>query len=552
MPPPVAAPSQSLWSRLGSWLSRGPRFGADPVWSLDTAAIDGPGAGPSRRLPRPSDYAIEQVIAHHDRTTLYRAVETATGRVVAFKTVRLEDGPATDRSLWRERFLREAEAAARLRHPDIIRVHAGGVHQGLLSAPGSGNSGAKPAGPPVLTGWLALEWSNGSDLSRYTTASRLLPEALVLSLVGRLALALEQAHRAGVVHRDIKPANVLFDPNTQALKLTDFGSARVADAAATRSGLIIGTPAYMAPELLGGAEATPQSDLYALGVLMVELLTGHRPFESASVGELLGQIARQPVPPLSTWRTGLPPLLDDILQRLLAKSPAKRHQNGRQLALELRLALAQLPPSKGRAAAADAGPASPSALAVPTPTAAVPVAAPAPVVAADAAVAVVAAVAEAAAAHAHAPDPAPAPAPDAVAPAESEPGTEPPPRAGAVILPFPGLGLPVMHLPEPASAPAPAPAPASASSPAPMLPTQAPPAPAPAAAAPVDAGSLLHGILDDLAEPADAEDGDHPGWKDTEIDPDLVDEPAPLAASGASGPAAPARHAGRWQSKAQS
>jgi serine/threonine-protein kinase len=106
--------------------------------------------------------------------------------------------------------------------------------------------------------------------------------------------------------------------------------------------MIVGTPAYMAPEQLAGAEATPQSDLYSVGVMLHELLTGHRPFDAPSMGDLLARIARQPAPRVTERRPDLPPLIDDIVARLLAKSPDARHRDGRQLAIELQVAQSTL------------------------------------------------------------------------------------------------------------------------------------------------------------------------------------------------------------------
>jgi serine/threonine-protein kinase len=143
------------------------------------------------------------------------------------------------------------------------------------------------------------------------------------------------------VHRDIKPANILFDPSSGAVKVTDFGSARIADTMATRSGVTIGTPAYMAPEQLAGGQATPQCDLYALGVLMFELLVGSRPFESESMGDLLARISRQEAPRLRALRPDLPQLLDDIVARLLSKDPRRRQDSAHRVAIELRLVESQ-------------------------------------------------------------------------------------------------------------------------------------------------------------------------------------------------------------------
>jgi len=313
--PPVAPLSRpSLRDRLGTWLNGG----------AQTAA----GQPTQRALPQIEDFDLAQVVARHERSTVYRAIDRSTGQIVALKTVQLGDSDPASRQVWKERFLREAEAAGRLRHPDIVSLLAGGVQ-------GTDES---------FVGWLAMEWVPGTDLARYTAPSRLLPEALVLTLAARIALALAHAHQAGVMHRDVKPGNLLFDAAHGVVKVTDFGSARLTDALVTRSGMIVGTPAYMAPEQLAGAEATPQSDLYSLGVVLFELIAGRRPFHASSMGELLGRIAHAPVPPLAPDRPGLPELVDDILRKLLDKAPERRHADGRQLALELRMAIAHYPP----------------------------------------------------------------------------------------------------------------------------------------------------------------------------------------------------------------
>ena len=291
----------------------------------------------SGAMPKVSDYDLRHVIARNDRATIYQATERSTGRLIALKTVRIGSASGTDRGLWRERFLREAEAAARLKHAYIVTVHAGGVQ-------GDGDA---------TTGWLAMEWVHGTDMSRYASGSRLLPEGVVVGICQRVALALEMAHANGIVHRDIKPSNVLFDPTTGTVKVTDFGSARVADTAATRSGVMMGTPAYMAPEQLAGADATPQCDLYALGVLLFELLIGRRPFEADSMGDLLARIAHQTPPRVRMLRPELPPLLDDIVARLLAKTPGLRQENARQVAVELRLARQQCAAAEPGSAAAE-------------------------------------------------------------------------------------------------------------------------------------------------------------------------------------------------------
>jgi eukaryotic-like serine/threonine-protein kinase len=333
-PTPSTPAAPPAWFRLKRMFGLAAADGTAPPNGRDgQAGRDGAAAA----MPKVTDYELRHVIARNDRATIYQATERGTGRLIALKTVRIGNTSGTDRGLWRERFLREAQAAARLKHEYIVAVHAGGVQ-------GEGDA---------TTGWLAMEWVHGTDMSRYAWPSRLLPEGVVVGICQRVALALDLAHRSGIVHRDIKPSNILFDPTTGTVKVTDFGSARVADTAATRSGVMLGTPAYMAPEQLAGADATAQCDLYALGVLLFELLIGRRPFESDSMGDLLARIAHQAPPRVRALRPELPPLLDDIVARLLAKAPGLRQESAHQLALELRLARQQCAAAEPGSAAAD-------------------------------------------------------------------------------------------------------------------------------------------------------------------------------------------------------
>lgn len=260
-------------------------------------------------------YALVRTFAHGALGELHLATEPQRGRPVAIKTVRLHGGELT-----RERFLRESQAAARLRHPAIVRCHATGVQ-------GHGEQ---------AIGWIAMEWVAGSDLSRYTRPPRLLPEPLVLELIAQAAEGLAHAHAQGVVHRDVKPANLLYSPAKASLKVADFGCAHLSDAERSRSGVIAGTPVYMAPEQLAGAPVDGRCDLYALGVVLFELLTGHLPFEASSMGELLNAMATAVPPPLVALRPDLPAPLSGLVERLLSKRPESRPGDGNTLARELR------------------------------------------------------------------------------------------------------------------------------------------------------------------------------------------------------------------------
>ena len=241
---------------------------------------------------------------------------------VALKLLTLEALHSDQADEVLRRFAQEVETARRLKHPDVVRVLASGKNEG------------RP--------WMAMEWLSGHDLTRYIQPSRLLPEAMVVDMGIRLASALAYAHAQGVTHRDLKPANVRVDLPQGLLKLTDFGVARVDGADRTATGLFLGTPAYMAPEVLAGAPATAQTDLYALGVLLFELLTGRRPHEASTLGELLKHMSTQPAQDLRRLRPELPDELARVLAQALARDPADRCATGEQLAQALALARVQL------------------------------------------------------------------------------------------------------------------------------------------------------------------------------------------------------------------
>jgi len=154
-------------------------------------------------------------------------------------------------------------------------------------------------------------------------------------LISRTAQALGFAHKQQVVHRDIKPANIMYDPNADVLKITDFGIARLTGTGTTRTGIVLGTPSFMSPEQLEGRTVTGHSDLFSLGVSLFQLLTGHLPFTADSMTGLMQQIAEAPHPPLRAYRPDLPACVENIIDRALAKNPEARFESGAQMAAEL-------------------------------------------------------------------------------------------------------------------------------------------------------------------------------------------------------------------------
>ena len=187
-----------------------------------------------------------------------------------------------------------------------------------------------------------MEFLKGKDLLDVTRSGQLLPIAKVLSIVARVAEALAYAHRQNVVHRDIKPANIMYDPDSDTVKVTDFGIARITDSSKTKTGLVLGTPSFMSPEQIAGKKVDGRSDLYSLGVMLFQMLAGVLPFRGDSMAELMYKIANEPAPDIRVIRHDLSARLADIVALSLSKKPESRYQDGDQFAADLRVAIAEL------------------------------------------------------------------------------------------------------------------------------------------------------------------------------------------------------------------
>ena len=332
---------------LGWWLRgrRGSTADAPPApaareQTQTVADAGAPSPAPLAERSTLGRYRIERRIGHGAMGVVYLGTDPQIGRKVAIKTLELGhdfEGEALAQA--RERFFREAETAGRLQHPDIVAIFDAGEDGSLA--------------------YIAMQYLSGHDLQVHTSAARLLPLATVLDIAARVAEALAYAHRQGVVHRDIKPANVMIDLEAGAVKVTDFGIARIADASRTRTGMVLGTPSFMSPEQMSGRRVDGRSDLYSLGVMLFQLLTGALPHRADSMARLMAQIANEPAPDVRTLRPELSEALANVVALALEKRPEMRYADGQQMAQDLRACAAIEARARGLRAAAAASAATP-------------------------------------------------------------------------------------------------------------------------------------------------------------------------------------------------
>jgi serine/threonine-protein kinase len=275
---------------------------------LDGGAVEKPMLG---------RYQVEKELGKGAMGVVYLGKDPKIGRVVAIKTMALSQEFSGDELVdARERFFREAETAGRLQHQNIVTIFDAGEEHDLA--------------------FIAMEFLKGRDLADHCRREQLLPVPTVLSIVARVAEALAYAHRQNVVHRDIKPANIMYEGESDTVKVTDFGIARITDSSKTKTGLVLGTPSFMSPEQLAGKKVDGRSDLYSLGVMLYQLLSGVLPFRGESMSELMYKIANEDAADIRTVRPELSEGLANVVALALSKRPETRYQTGEQFAADLR------------------------------------------------------------------------------------------------------------------------------------------------------------------------------------------------------------------------
>ncbi len=287
--------------------------------NTSTMMLDKPGVS----KPMLGRYEIEKELGKGAMGVVYYGKDPKIGRIVAIKTMNLsQEFEADELQDVKERFFREAETAGRLNHPNIVSIYDAGEEHDLA--------------------YIAMEFLKGKDLVPYTKPDALLPLPTVISIIARVADALDYAHKQNVVHRDIKPANIMYDPETDTPKVTDFGIARITDSSKTKTGMVLGTPSYMSPEQLAGKKIQGGSDLFSLGVSLYQLACGKLPFEGDSMAQLMYRIANEAHTDILSIKPDLPVCLAQIINKALSKQNEDRYANGSDFAEALRQCAATL------------------------------------------------------------------------------------------------------------------------------------------------------------------------------------------------------------------
>jgi serine/threonine-protein kinase len=257
-------------------------------------------------------YQIEAELGKGAMGVVYKATDPNIGRAVALKTLRLDVHGIEQEEMLR-RFKNEARSAGVLNHPNIVTIYDAGEDQGLF--------------------YIAMEFIEGNTLAELLQQHRVLPVDQVVAITRNICAGLDYAHSKGIVHRDIKPANIMITPEGTA-KIMDFGIAKVSGSL-TSTGQVLGTPNYMSPEQVKGRQLDGRSDLFSLGVMLYEMLTGEKPFMGQGVTTIIYKIVNEnPIPPRDLDFT-IHPGLSAVVTRTLSKDPYERYQTGSELIRDL-------------------------------------------------------------------------------------------------------------------------------------------------------------------------------------------------------------------------
>jgi serine/threonine-protein kinase len=283
--------------------------------------------------PKLGRYLVQSELGRGAMGVVYRAEDTTLGRIVAIKTIALAGASGEERDQHEARFLQEARAAARLSHPAVITIYEMG-REGDVA-------------------FMAMELLEGVDLRALIRDASLAPSQ-ALTIAATVAEGLACAHEQGIVHRDVKPGNIMVLPDGR-VKIMDFGIARPLEPTVkTQTGLLLGSPQYMSPEQIVGRPFDHRADIFSLGLVLYEMLTGVRPFAGDDLPELTFKVANLAATPPSHLVPSLPALVDLIVARALKKNPEERYATAAEFARDLWAAIPEVKAAEaGRLARAE-------------------------------------------------------------------------------------------------------------------------------------------------------------------------------------------------------
>jgi CHASE2 domain-containing sensor protein/tRNA A-37 threonylcarbamoyl transferase component Bud32 len=277
---------------------------------------------PAETRSRVGRYDILEELGKGSMGQVYKALDPKINRLLAIKTIRFSDEFEEDLiQEIKERFFREAEIAGQISHPSIVTIYDVGEDQDLT--------------------YMAMEFLEGENLEKYIIKENLLPFTKILDVIAEVAKALHFAHRADVIHRDIKPANIMLLKNG-GVKVTDFGIAKAISSSRTKTGVILGTPNYMSPEQIMGQKMDLRSDIFSLGVLFFQLMTGELPFQGENLSSLLYQITQVRHPSVRSYNPKIPKVCEQILNKALAKDPKDRFSSAEEMERIIRLLISKI------------------------------------------------------------------------------------------------------------------------------------------------------------------------------------------------------------------
>jgi serine/threonine protein kinase len=273
--------------------------------------------------PKLGRYEIVDEIGKGAMGVVFLARDPLIGRLVALKTFRIGYSVKDhEMEQFRVRFMREAQSAGILSHPHIVTIHD------VMEQTEEGMA------------FIAMEYVRGTTLKAMLQSDQVFGLSAVVEIISQVAEALDYAHSHRVIHRDVKPANILITADNR-VKITDFGIARLDTSNLTQEGQLLGTPNYMAPEQIQGKEVDHRADLFALGVVLYEMLTRHKPFQGENLTVVSHRIVYDQFTPPRDYAKELPPGLERILDRALEKDPARRYQRAKDMVEDLRRVLAE-------------------------------------------------------------------------------------------------------------------------------------------------------------------------------------------------------------------